>query len=44
MTFDELSEFITQRMRMSHIYQPVMLMPVGSDAGAQINAVPADSS
>jgi hypothetical protein len=24
--FDELSDFISQKMRMSHIYQPAMLM------------------
>lgn len=26
MTFEELEEYITQKMRMSHIYQPVMLL------------------
>ena len=26
MTFEELQNFIENRMRMSHIYQPVMLM------------------
>jgi hypothetical protein len=25
MTFDDLEDFINHRMRMSHIYQPVML-------------------
>lgn len=34
MTFDELSEFITRRMRMSHIYQPVMLMTLLQQSGS----------
>ena len=26
MTFDELEEYISKKMKMSHVYQPVMLM------------------
>ena len=33
MTFNELTEFITLRMRMSHIYQPVMLMTLLQNDG-----------
>jgi ATP adenylyltransferase len=33
MTFDQLREFVTQRMRMSHIYQPVMLMTLLQHGG-----------
>ena len=33
MTFDQLREFVTLRMRMSHIYQPVMLMTLLQHGG-----------
>jgi diadenosine tetraphosphate (Ap4A) HIT family hydrolase/5-methylcytosine-specific restriction endonuclease McrA len=33
MTFDELSDFIRHRMRMSHVYQPVMLMRLLTNRG-----------
>jgi diadenosine tetraphosphate (Ap4A) HIT family hydrolase/5-methylcytosine-specific restriction endonuclease McrA len=33
MTFDELSDFIQNRMRMSHVYQPVMLMRLLTNRG-----------
>src|SRR3954451_1975585 len=33
MTFDELSDFIRHRMRMSHAYQPVMLMRLLTNRG-----------
>ena len=33
-TFDELSDFIRNQMRMSHIYQPVMLMELLKGAGS----------
>jgi ATP adenylyltransferase len=38
MTFEELSTFIQSRMRMSHIYQPVMLMTLlerGGESSAE---------
>jgi len=31
--FNELSDFISNQMRMSHIYQPTMLMELLSDGG-----------
>jgi ATP adenylyltransferase len=34
MAFDQLHEFVTRRMRMSHIYQPVMLMTLLEGGGA----------
>jgi len=34
MTFTELRAFIEKRMRMSHIYQPVMLMALLRGHGA----------
>ena len=33
MTFDELADFIERRMRMSHVYQPVMLMRLLTNKG-----------
>jgi ATP adenylyltransferase len=33
MTFDQLREFVSHRMRMSHIYQPVMLMALLRNKG-----------
>ena len=33
MTFDALSKFITERMKMSHVYQPVMLMELLRSGG-----------
>ena len=33
MTFDQLDEFVAYRMRMSHIYQPVMLMALLKNQG-----------
>lgn len=33
MTFDQLRDFVTQQMRMSHIYQPVMLMALLQNGG-----------
>jgi diadenosine tetraphosphate (Ap4A) HIT family hydrolase/5-methylcytosine-specific restriction endonuclease McrA len=33
MTFDELSDFIQSRMRMSHVYQPVMLIRLLTNRG-----------
>ena len=33
MTFEELSTFIHSKMRMSHIYQPVMLMTLIKNSG-----------
>jgi ATP adenylyltransferase len=34
MTYEKLLEFINQRMRMSHIYQPVMLMTLLKNKGS----------
>ena len=34
MTFEELEEYISQKMRMSHIYQPVMLLSLLEHRGA----------
>ena len=33
MTFDDLADFIENRMRMSHVYQPVMLMRLLTNRG-----------
>lgn len=33
MNFNDLEEFITTKMRMSHIYQPVMLLTLLDNAG-----------
>src|SRR5689334_2605038 len=33
MTFDELADFIQNRMRMSHVYQPVMLTRLLTNRG-----------
>jgi len=33
MTYQEHAEFITSKMRMSHIYQPVMLMSLLAKGG-----------
>jgi ATP adenylyltransferase len=33
MNYDELVEFIEEKMRMSHIYQPVMLITLLSRGG-----------
>ena len=33
MTFPELKDFLMNRMRMSHIYQPVMLMTLIKNGG-----------
>ena len=33
MTFPELKDFLMNRMRMSHIYQPVMLMSLLKNGG-----------
>ena len=33
MTYDELVDFISNRMRMSHIYQPVMLISLLKNGG-----------
>lgn len=33
MTFEELADFIEHRMRMSHVYQPVMLMRLLTNRG-----------
>ena len=33
-TFDELSDFIRNQMRMSHVYQPVMLMELLKRGGS----------
>jgi diadenosine tetraphosphate (Ap4A) HIT family hydrolase/5-methylcytosine-specific restriction endonuclease McrA len=33
MTFDELTDFISNRMRMSHVYQPVMLIRLLTNRG-----------
>lgn len=34
MTYDQLQDFVANRMRMSHIYQPVMLMTLLRNGGA----------
>ena len=34
MTFDELEEYISKKMKMSHVYQPVMLMELLEHRGA----------
>ena len=33
MTFSDLKDFLINRMRMSHIYQPVMLMTLLKNGG-----------
>jgi ATP adenylyltransferase len=33
MQYSELEEFVLKRMRMSHVYQPVMLMTLLKDGG-----------
>jgi ATP adenylyltransferase len=33
MTYDELADFIENKMRLSHIYQPVMLIELLSNGG-----------
>ncbi len=35
MTYEQLADFIENRMRMSHVYQPVMLMTLLSAAGGR---------
>jgi diadenosine tetraphosphate (Ap4A) HIT family hydrolase/5-methylcytosine-specific restriction endonuclease McrA len=38
--FDELEKFITKKMRMSHVYQPVMLLELLTNGGsADVNAI-----
>ena len=38
--FDELAAFITSQMRMSHVYQPVMLLELLKNGGeADVNAI-----
>ena len=34
MNFSELKDFLVNRMRMSHIYQPVMLMTLLNEGGS----------
>jgi ATP adenylyltransferase len=33
MTYEQLTEFVERRMRMSHIYQPVMLLTLLQHGG-----------
>jgi hypothetical protein len=41
MNYERLADFVQNRMRMSHIYQPVMLMALPSLSSAQIEVVQA---
>jgi hypothetical protein len=39
MTYERLADFVQNRMRMSHIYQPVMLMALPTLSSAHIEVV-----